>query len=234
MMLVANSAGHMLMSSTTTTSPTPSPKQLRHVLAKYKVREMEDFCRELDRAFLAPLEPHQLLSMSEKLQHQFQERLQSSTYSMLPSYNCILPTGDERGDYLALDMGGSTLRVAMVQLAGRSGDGRPPLRIKAMESFDIGDKVKALEGRAFFDWMADRVEEMLAHHGHPPGHNAKPLSMGLAWSFPVEPTSRKSGALLGMMGKGFNASRGILGQDLGELIMRACRRKVSLPPNALA
>lgn len=218
MMLVAPSTAHVL-----TTAPT-SPKQLRHVLAKYTVRDMEEFGRELDRAFVAPLEASSLLLMSDRLQDQFREQLQSSSFSMLPSYNYTLPAGDERGNYLALDMGGSTLRVAMVELAGRTRGGSP-MTITAMESFEIDDRVKALEGRAFFDWMAGRIEEMLAHEGHENGHDVKPLPMGLAWSFPVEQTSRKSGAVLGM-GKGFFASQGVLGQDLGELIMQACRRKV--------
>lgn len=143
---------------------------------------------------------------------------------MLPSYNYTLPTGEERGNYLALDMGGSTLRVAMVELAGKTRNGAP-MWISAMESFEIDDKVKALEGKAFFDWMAGRVEVMLSEEGSDHGHDARPLPMGLAWSFPVEQTSRSSGAVLGM-GKGFSASQGVLGQDLGELIMQACRRKV--------
>lgn len=219
MMLVAPTTAHVL------TSPS-SPKQLRHVLAKYTLRDMDEFGRELDRAFTAPMERSQLWSISERLQDQFRDRLQSSSFSMLPSYNYTLPGGDERGTYLALDMGGSTLRVAMVELAGRSC--RPsPMSITAMETFDIDDHVKALEGQAFFDWMADRIEQILAKKGHQYGHDAKALPTGLAWSFPMEQTSRRSGAVLGM-GKGFFASQGVLGQDLGELIMQACRRKVCL------
>src|SRR5690348_16573200 len=38
-------------------------------------------------------------------------------------------------------------------------------------------------------------------------------------------TSMSSGILL-EMGKGFNASVGVLGQDLGDLLLQACKRKV--------
>ena len=40
-------------------------------------------------------------------------------------------------------------------------------------------------------------------------------------------TSIRSGTLL-EMGKGFHAVHGVLGRDLGELVMDACRRRVSL------
>ena len=47
------------------------------------------------------------------------------------------------------------------------------------------------------------------------------LEMVLAWSFPIEQTSPRSGKVM-PMGKGFNATHGVEGQDLSELIMQAC------------
>jgi hypothetical protein len=41
-------------------------------------------------------------------------------------------------------------------------------------------------------------------------------------------TSIRSGILL-EMGKGFRATNGILGEDIGELIMRACTKRVCIP-----
>jgi hexokinase len=164
--------------------------------------------------------------MSKELQSQFQERLQSSAMSMLPSYNYHVPSGKEQGQYLALDVGGSTLRVAMVQLRGRWCHDGSPMVIKYMRSFQIDDRVKASEGRAFFDWMADRVDEVLAEDRSQPRQGKHPLSMGLAWSFPIKQTSRKTGTVLGM-GKGFHASQGVIGQDLEDLFTEAFRRKVS-------
>jgi hexokinase len=44
--------------------------------------------------------------------------------------------------------------------------------------------VKQLKGVAFFDWMAERIEETISGHAH--GLENDVLSMGLAWSFPIE------------------------------------------------
>ena len=35
---------------------------------------------------------------------------------MLPNYN-VSPTGDEHGQYLVIDLGGSTLRIAVVDIS---------------------------------------------------------------------------------------------------------------------
>jgi hexokinase len=159
-------------------------QQLRDdVLLKHS-RTMEDFMHEVVRLFGAPLHPSVLLAMSNQLQIQFRKRLQDCSTCMLPSYNHTLPSGNEKGTYLALDVGGSTLRVALVELCGRWSVGEP-MRIKAMESWSIDEPIKALEGDAFFDWMAARIEEMLRQGKHTHDGDA-PLSTGLAWSFPVE------------------------------------------------
>ncbi|KAH0542841.1 hypothetical protein FGG08_002795 [Glutinoglossum americanum] len=192
-----------------------------NVLLKH-CQTMEDFVREVVRLFEAPLRPSALLAMSNQLLVQFRKRLQDCSTCMLPSYNYTLPIGNEKGTYLALDVGGSTLRVALVELCGRTSVGEP-MCIKRMESWRIDGSIKALKGDAFFDWMAARIEEMLGQSKHVYEGNA-PLPIGLAWSFPVEQTSIQSGTLL-EMGKGFHAAHGVLGRDLGELVMEACRRR---------
>ncbi|KAF2086656.1 actin-like ATPase domain-containing protein [Saccharata proteae CBS 121410] len=198
------------------------PKRVHNVVCAPCDRTMDDYLREVKRLFEAPLQPDRLLSMSARLQEQFALELQASNLCMLPSYNHTLPTGHERGTYLALDVGGSTFRVALVELGGKE-LGERCMRIAKMRSYRIDNKIRALEGDDFFDWMADRIEDTLddpdlreSIHGT--------LPMGLSWSFPVEQTSIRSGILL-EMGKGFCATKGVHRKDLGELIMKACMRK---------
>lgn len=145
---------------------------------------------------------------------------------MLPSYQHTLPTGFETGDFLALDVGGSTFRVALVRLSGKKENGRSDMQIRRIRSVVIDEKIRGLQGEAFFDWMADRIADMLAEYNHINGTTNARLPMGLAWSFPVEQTSPRSGKLLAM-GKGFCATHGCEGDDLSELIMRSCNKKAS-------
>jgi hexokinase len=95
-----------------------------------------DFLAEAEHLLLGHIEAGGLMQFSQKLKRQFRERLWSNPECMLPSYNSQLPTGHESGQYLALDVGGSTLRVALVELKGRGASG-PEGSIIRMDSFKI-------------------------------------------------------------------------------------------------
>jgi hexokinase len=140
---------------------------------------------------------------------------------MLPSYSHQLPRGTEVGRFVALDVGGSTLRVALVELCGRMSNIGEESRIVSMRNFHITPEIKALEGMAFFDWMAERILETLSAELDQHDGSDGPLPMSMAWSFPIEQTSLAGGKLQGM-GKGFSACNGLLGQDLGEIVRTAC------------
>jgi hexokinase len=163
-------------------------KHMRDVVTPYEPT-MDDFLRDAKRHFEAPIKSGTMLAMSSKLQEQFKQKLESSQISMLPSYNHTLPTGQERGTYLALDVGGSTFRVALVELSGRSSE-KDSMHIIKMRSERIGNRVKALKGNDFFDWMADRIAETLEEPEIKRCQGTETLAMGLAWSFPVEYVSK--------------------------------------------
>ncbi len=205
--------------------PAPSNKRKRthHVAETTFKKSMDDFAAEVRDLLKVSLEPRQLLEMSEKLEVEYREKLKSSNISMLPSYLHTLPTGREVGDFLALDVGGSTFRIALIRL-GEKDDGRDGLRLRRVRSFVIDKSIRDLKGRAFFDWMAERIGEMLTEYNHINGTTDARVRMGLAWSFPVDQTSPRSGRLLAM-GKGFCATHGVEGHDLSELIMHSCRAR---------
>ncbi|KAI6091489.1 hexokinase [Hypoxylon rubiginosum] len=200
----------------------PKTMKEQHVGGKsmYPSRTIEEFLKEAEKLLLGPIDGDGLRRYSSELKFQFRERLHTHAECMLPSFNHLLPTGKERGQYLALDVGGSTLRVALVELRGREATGRESEIIR-MDSFKITPEIKKLEGMSFFDWMATRIYEVI-HKDASPDQDIIPL--GLAWSFPVEQVSLSGGLLLGM-GKGFLATNGLLGQDLGEIIKFACKKQ---------
>lgn len=199
---------------TTTKSRSARPKQ----------SSIGDFIKEAEAAFLGPVSGDGLLDLSAALRKQFRERLQTDLECMLPSYSHQLPVGSESGQYLALDVGGSTLRVALVELRGDVAEGKKRSEIVESRSFKIDKPIKDLEGMAFFEWMASRINETLSQGLKKEYDPENPLSMALAWSFPIEQTSL-GGGKLGPMGKGFLANKGLLGQDLGDVLRRACKTK---------
>lgn len=147
-------------------------------------RTIEDFLKEAQALLVGPSEGDGLKILASKLKMQFRKALLSNPECMLPSYNYQLPSGHERGQYLALDVGGSTLRVALVELRSRGARGSESGIIR-MNSFPIDSTIKKLEGMDFFNWMADLVHETVAEDVKK-NSSEKPLLMGLAWSFPIE------------------------------------------------
>ena len=203
-----------------------------------------NFQKEVQSHFHKRLQVDSLLSISKHLQKEFKQHLVSSPQCMLPSFNYTLPTGEERGTYLALEVGGSNLRMALIELCGRDQDEKP-IRIRHTLSFPIDTSIRLLQRLAFFDWMANRIGDLITSEGAKMylDNGSQPLPMGVAWSFPVESvfhskkghrmlifdsqTSIKSGNVLGM-GKGFQCSEAVKGHDLGRIINEACQRAVRL------
>jgi hexokinase len=148
-------------------------------------KRREEFLADVQKALRKDVRRERLLKFSNGLKVQFEESLLDNPLCMLPSYNHQLPTGDERGTYLALDVGGSTFRVALIRLSGRESQ-ESESKILKSKSVKIDKAVKQLKGVAFFDWMAARIEDTLS--GQSEGHEMSdaPLSMGMAWSFPIE------------------------------------------------
>lgn len=148
---------------------------------------MDILLKEVQRLFEQQLKIESLLTLSKKLQVELKERLQSSSQCMLPSHNYELPTGKEHGTYLALEVGGSTLRVTLVDLSRRNCS-RQHLRIRRIVTSTIDNNVRDLRGVAFFDWIAEKVGEMLSEDRVACDYMRlkEPLPMGIAWSFPIE------------------------------------------------
>ena len=109
---------------------------------------------------------------------------------MLPSYTYLLPTGQKAGTAIAVDLGGSTLRVAVIQifplvkaLDNIEGQLPEPMKVVLRESWVVKDSVKKLRSKAFFDWIAERIAWVVEAVG---AGNGRGMVMGVTWSFPIE------------------------------------------------
>lgn len=223
--LISHPPSLLPSSQTTNTQHTvvSSSKNASRVTVLPSQKSMEQYLGDVRRLFSHELEARHLHHLSSALQVELKDRLQSSDVSMLPSYHHTLPSGNEHGTFLALDVGGSNFRLALIRLSGWQNK----MVLRHSLCFPIDATVRELRGRQFFDWMADRIEETLASDEHKSSSTAspdKPLPMGLAWSFPIEQTSVRSGRLL-PMGKGFSATVGVQGLDLCDLIMAPCTER---------
>ena len=161
----------------------------------------------------------------------YKEKLLKGDACMLPSFCHALPTGHEQGTFIALDVGGSTFRVALVELHGRSATS-DSMSIRHMTSTRIDEPIRRLSGPMFFDWMAARIQEMVIGSADTRTSD-KTIPLGLTWSFPLEQTSHRSGKMQGM-GKGFACAQETVGMDLADLLQVACHgRGLNVHVNAV-
>jgi hexokinase len=183
------------------------------------------FVEEVEALFSSTLSDEKLLKLSEGFKKQYTEALAHNPACMLPSFNYALPTGKEEGTFIALDVGGSTFRVAALRLFVPEGQERGESEWLAITSFKIDDEVKSFDGEKFFAWLAEKIAETLEKYHIAPKEGEK-FAMGLAWSFPIEHTGLRSGKIQGM-GKGFKASESLLGTCLADTVQAACDTLVS-------
>lgn len=192
-------------------------------MANEKMTNLESFRREVAAQLMRPCTIDNMVQMSAKLKRQYLDKMQHGEECMLPSFCHSLPTGQETGTFICIDMGGSTCRVALVTLRGKDGE-TPGMTIERIRSNKINENIRQLAAPEFFQWMATKIHEMLGHSGEGRNLQDQTIPVGISWSFPIEQTSHKSGRVQ-PMGKGFHCHEGVLGEDLAKLIETACRRR---------
>lgn len=197
-----------------------------------------EYASEIEKLFGTLGDNNELVKLNKGLRKQYLAALAGNEACMLPSYNHLLPSGNEKGIYVALDVGGSTFRVAVLELYGKGAvSSSQAWNIMTLQSFKIDDSVKELRGLAFFDWLAEKLEGVLEsteglEERCPLSGRRGNMNMGLSWSFPIEHTSLRSGKIQGM-GKGFRSMEGLLGADLADVVQGACDRRVCILPYIL-
>jgi len=149
---------------------------------------------------------------------------ETSSLAMLPTFVTKRVTGEEKGDFFALDLGGTNFRVLRLTLEGGGSVG--PVK---QGKYNIPDSIKQGTGEQLFGFIADAVATFLAREcgGNPTG------VLGFTFSFPVEQTALNSGKLL-VWNKGFSASD-VVGRDVVSLLQAQLEeRGIELVVKALA
>ncbi|KAF4398087.1 hypothetical protein G4B88_022289 [Cannabis sativa] len=105
-----------------------------------------------------------------------------SKLKMLISYVDNLPTGNEKGLFYALDLGGTNFRVLRVQLGGKDGG----IAHQEFAEVSIPQDLMVGTSDALFDYIAAELSKFVAQEGQdfqlPPGRQRE---LGFTFSFPV-------------------------------------------------
>lgn len=172
--------------------------------------------------FSRSVHPADLAAHATNMSNSFDEALLSgSVLSMLPNYS-IDPTGAEQGDFLVIDLGGSTLRVAVISISGPQ-DGKTRgerIRLVTSRKWQVDNSKKYVD-ELFFAWIGANIKETLASQSVLLPDAV--ISTGVTWSFHMESTSYNSANLL-YMGKGYEVDEAVFGRDLKELLETSVRQ----------
>ncbi|KAI9317975.1 hexokinase-domain-containing protein [Dichotomocladium elegans] len=133
---------------------------------------------------------------------------------MIPSYVTGRPTGKETGDYLALDLGGTNLRVCLVTLKGNGSHEIEQAKFKVEDSLKTGDMVDLC------DFIASSVDAFLQERPHLTG---KHLELAYTFSFPILQTAINRGTLK-QWTKGFSCKNAVE-KDVAILLQEALSRR---------
>lgn len=133
---------------------------------------------------------------------------------MFPTWVFGCPTGNERGEFLALDMGGTNLRVCLVSLQG---NGKFEI---TQTKYRITEEQKQEDGSKLFDFCAQCIREFINAH-LPNVTHENPIVMGFTFSYPCLQERIDHGILIRWT-KGFGAPN-VEGHDVGELFRKALK-----------
>ena len=146
-----------------------------------------------------------------------------SSLKMISSHINILPNGDEKGVFFAVDLGGTNLRVLRVTLS----DGKSSVR-EFREAIPSRVTSPNASASTLFDFIADACAQLCIDILP----DSPPMPLGFTFSFPCSQTSIRSGRLLEWT-KGFETS-GCVGEDPVALLQASLdKKKVPLSVDAI-
>uniref|UniRef100_A0A669EXQ3 Hexokinase-2 n=1 Tax=Oreochromis niloticus TaxID=8128 RepID=A0A669EXQ3_ORENI len=139
----------------------------------------------------------------------------TATLKMLPTFVRSIPDGSEKGDFIALDLGGSNFRILRVKV---SHEKKQTVQMES-EIYDTPEDIIHGTGTRLFDHVAECLGNFMEKHNI----KDKKLPVGFTFSFPCQQTKLDEGFLITWT-KRFKAS-GVEGMDVVQLLNKAIKKR---------
>uniref|UniRef100_A0AAZ3PXA4 Hexokinase-2 n=1 Tax=Oncorhynchus tshawytscha TaxID=74940 RepID=A0AAZ3PXA4_ONCTS len=188
-----------------------------HLLAYYFTELQHDKVQQVDKfLYHLRLSDENLIDVSERFRREMDKGLgrdsnPTAAVKMLPTFVRSTPDGTEKGDFLALDLGGTNFRVLLVKV---SDNGKQKVEMEN-QIYAIPEELMRGSGEELFDHIA----ECLANFLEKLGIKNQKLPLGFTFSFPCQQTKLDESILVSWT-KGFK-SHGVEGRDVVSLLRKA-------------
>ncbi|KAM0719512.1 hypothetical protein Q7P37_003642 [Cladosporium fusiforme] len=147
----------MMEITTTVLHSLPSFSLLRYrfcSLESHSIQKSDAFFEDAAESLKVGTSTADLLRSAQCLACEYHAHLQQPTPAMIPYPPTTLSIADKDKKALALDLGGSTLRISWVHFA----PGQKPT-LGNVRSTEIDSGIRNLHGAEFIQWITDRIEE---------------------------------------------------------------------------
>ncbi|KAF8588644.1 hexokinase [Ramaria rubella] len=184
---------------------------------------MSDYLRKYESLFT--LTPQRMRIIVEAFKETLEKGLKEhgQVVPMIPTYVFGWPSGKEEGDFLAVDLGGTNLRVCLVTLTG---GGQFEL---TQAKYRLTEEQKQEDGQKLFDFCAESLGTFIESQLDEDIGRIKPgqdLALGFTFSYPSEQERIDHGKLIRWT-KGFGAPN-TEGRDVAAMF-RESLEKQQLP-----
>ncbi|ESK87989.1 hexokinase [Moniliophthora roreri MCA 2997] len=193
-------------------------------------KTMADHLRRLENLFT--LTPQRMRMIVEAFKDTLELGLQKpgQVVPMIPTFVFGWPSGQEKGDYLALDLGGTNLRVCLVNVQG---DGKFEI---TQTKYRLTEEQKHDDGQKLFDFCAECIKTFIESNFTNDGgelslKEGELLPLGFTFSYPCTQNKIDHGELIRWT-KGFGATN-TEGRDVAEMFRKSLE-KYNVPVNMTA
>ena len=180
-------------------------------------KSLVDAIADLEKLFIVDQE--KLKQITEHFVGELQKGLDKdgANIPMNPTWVMGYPTGDEQGTFLALDMGGTNLRVCEILLPEEKGE------FDIIQSkYKMPEELKSGNAEELWEYVADCLQQFIEYHHE----DEEPLSIPLGFTFSYPATQEYiDHGVLQRWTKGFDID-GVEGHDVVPQFEAALKKRV--------
>ncbi|XP_029950894.1 putative hexokinase HKDC1 isoform X3 [Salarias fasciatus] len=205
-----------------------------HLVSFFFSKLQENPTKKVDR-FLHKmrLNDEQLNDISARFQAEMKKGLSAESNAaaavkMLPTHVRSTPDGTEKGQFLALDLGGSKFKVLQIKVREDQGIRKGGVEIEE-KTYPIPNEVLNGRGTELFDHVSESLKDFMHEKNINP---KKKHPLAFTFSFPCEQPTLDQGFLLEWT-KDFSV-RGLQGKDVVDSLRQAIKRTGGMDMEILA